>query len=167
MEKTYQVLTQVSGRSGRHDEGKVIIQTYNPGLSVIQTVLNNDFKSFYKSQIKERELYKYPPFFKLLKITFLHSKKSVLDQISSDFNRGLKNNKNVQLLFSSNIPAIYFLGPEYPIIEKISNNYLKTILIKFDKSNKKTLKVLEFVKKSYLEYNLKEGIRIILDIDPI
>jgi primosomal protein N' (replication factor Y) len=66
------MMTQVSGRSGRSEkQGRVIIQTYNPDHNTIQ-VTNNDYTGMYKEQLYDRQIYKYPPYFKIIKITLKH-----------------------------------------------------------------------------------------------
>jgi primosomal protein N' (replication factor Y) len=62
------MMTQVSGRSGRSEkQGRVIIQTYNPDHNTIQQVTNNDDTGMYKEQLYDRQIYKYPPYFKIIK----------------------------------------------------------------------------------------------------
>ena len=72
-ERSFQMMTQVAGRAGRSDKiGKVIIQTYNPNHNIIQQVTNNDYLGMYKEQLYERQIYKYPPYFRLIKLTLKH-----------------------------------------------------------------------------------------------
>ena len=72
-ERSFQMITQVSGRSGRSEKrGKVIIQTYNPEHNTIQQVVNNNYEGMYNEQLYERQIYKYPPYFKLIKLTLKH-----------------------------------------------------------------------------------------------
>ena len=74
-ERTFQVLSQVAGRSGRFDErGIVFFQTKNPENSVIQAVIENDYERFYKSEIEDRENHGYPPFYKMIRITIIVKK---------------------------------------------------------------------------------------------
>jgi primosomal protein N' (replication factor Y) len=70
-ERTFQLLTQVAGRAGREsDMGEVIIQTYLPNHYAIQTAAKHDFKKFYDYEIEIRKELNYPPFSKLIKLTF-------------------------------------------------------------------------------------------------
>jgi primosomal protein N' (replication factor Y) len=119
-EKSFQLMIQVSGRAGRkNNQGKVIIQTYAPEHPVIRKVINNDFQSLYREQISERNTFKYPPFFRLIKITIRHRK--LVDCIETSNMLAEKIRK---------IPGIIVLGPEEPIIGKIQNWFLRNILIK-------------------------------------
>jgi len=72
-ERSFQLMQQVAGRAGRTDErGKVLIQTYNPYHKILQQVSNNDYVSMYDEQLDERYNYKYPPIYRLIKITLKH-----------------------------------------------------------------------------------------------
>ena len=69
-ERCFQLLTQVSGRSGRKNErGKVILQSFDPNHWVIQKVMEYDFKSLYKQELADRRHFKYPPFYKMIRLT--------------------------------------------------------------------------------------------------
>ncbi len=73
MERGYQLLTQVSGRSGRSEKpGKVIMQTYNPDLPIFSFIRNENFKDFAAYEIDIRRKYNYPPFSKLIRLISAH-----------------------------------------------------------------------------------------------
>lgn len=84
-ERTFQLLAQVSGRAGRSDTpGEVIIQTYMPDNNAIQFAKNNDYINFYEYEIEKRKNFKYPPFSKLVKITFLDKNSKVAYEKAQD-----------------------------------------------------------------------------------
>jgi primosomal protein N' (replication factor Y) len=116
-ERTFQLLTQVSGRSGREQkQGQVIIQTFNPDNPVLNCVKNHDFNQFYSTELQFRQEFNYPPFAKLTKLTYSHPK---IEKLIAEIQRVeliLKNNK---VRFKS-APAL---------IEKKSNKYYHHILI--------------------------------------
>lgn len=116
-ERAFQLLTQVSGRSGRGQKrGQVIIQTFNPDHPVIQSVKNHDIKDFYQSELSIRKQFKYPPFSKFLKLTFSHSKhEKVRQEVSKIENQLTKLKANFK-----SAPAL---------IEKRNNKYYHHILI--------------------------------------
>ncbi|CAM3441577.1 Primosomal protein N' [Flavobacterium longum] len=119
-ERSYQMMAQVSGRSGRSSKrGKVIIQTYNPMHNTIQQVTRNDYAGMFTEQLYERRIYKYPPFFKLIKLTLRHR----------DFDRLTESARWLYNVFSQhlNMPV---LGPEEPAIGRIRNEYIRTIMVK-------------------------------------
>lgn len=73
-EKTFQLLTQVAGRAGRHEkQGEVMIQTYNPDHYAILDVTSNDYMSFYQKEMKFRQIGKYPPYYYLVNLTISHT----------------------------------------------------------------------------------------------
>lgn len=119
-ERAYQMMVQVAGRAGRKDvRGKVLIQTYNPLHNIIQQVTNNDYEGMYKEQVYERHNFKYPPFYKLIRITLKHRDYEKLKHAALWLYNVLGNNLNIPVL-----------GPEEPGISRIRNEYIRTILIK-------------------------------------
>ncbi len=73
-EKSFELISQVLGRANRgHLEGRIVIQSYNPNSNILKYALNQNYKSFYKEELKERELYNFPPFVYLLKLSLKRS----------------------------------------------------------------------------------------------
>lgn len=123
-ERSFQLMAQVSGRAGRkNSRGQVIIQTSDHNHPVIRRVIQNDFVAMFNDQLTERRKFRYPPFSRLVEITLKHRDKVLLDKAA---------NHLVTLLRSSIQEKI--LGPEYPLVSRIRNLYLKRILIKIEKS---------------------------------
>ena len=123
-ERSFQLLLQVSGRAGRSAQrGKVLIQTYNPQHPVIQQVLQNDFKGMYQNQIEERQSFSYPPFVQMIKITLKNSNFNRTNEGAEWFANALKE------AFASK-KGIEILGPEFPLISRIRNEYMKDVLVK-------------------------------------
>lgn len=119
-ERSFQMLTQVSGRAGRSEKrGKVIIQTYNPNHNTIQQVTNNDYFGMYKEQLYDRKIYFYPPYYRLIRLTLKHRDYEKLKEGSMWLYQVLQQNLDVPVL-----------GPEEPGISRIRNEYLRVILIK-------------------------------------
>lgn len=119
-ERSYQMMTQVSGRAGRSEKrGKVIIQTYNPDHNTIQQVTNNDYVGMYKEQLYERQIYKYPPYFRLIKLTLKHR----------DFDKLKEGAMWLYQVLNQNL-EMPVLGPEEPPISRIRNEYIRTIMVK-------------------------------------
>jgi len=158
-ERSFQLMMQVSGRAGRRDEqGKVIIQTYDPSNPVIRFVRDNDFISFFQTQLNERQAFNYPPFVKLVKITLKH-----------------KNHGNVKIAatFLSEMMRKIFgkrvLGPQDPVVGRIQSYYLKNIFLKIEKSASFS-KARKHIKTILKEFQLSEQgkqIKIHLDVDPM
>jgi primosomal protein N' (replication factor Y) len=133
-ERSYQMMTQVSGRAGRSEKrGKVIIQTYNPLHNIIQQVTNNDYEGMYKEQLYERKIYYYPPFYRLIKLTLKHR----------DFDKLKEGSMWLYQVLQQNL-SIPVLGPEEPVVSRVRNEYIRTIMIKIPsetglQSTKKTI----------------------------
>ncbi|CAD0009745.1 replication restart helicase PriA [Flavobacterium chungangense] len=119
-ERSFQMMTQVAGRAGRSEkQGKVVIQTYNPNHNTIQQVTNNNYLGMYKEQLYDRQIYKYPPYFRIIKLTLKHRDFDKLKEGSMWMYKVLSQNLNMPVL-----------GPEEPAINRIRNEYIRTILIK-------------------------------------
>ena len=119
-ERCFQLLTQVAGRAGRTQKrGKVIIQSYNPYHQILKQVSTNDFEGMFKEQLYEREQYKYPPKNRIIKITFKHKEYNRLNEAAEWFAKALRNS------LGGNV-----LGPEYPPVARIRNQFLKNLLVK-------------------------------------
>ena len=119
-ERSFQMLTQVAGRAGRSEkQGKVIIQTYNPNHNTIQQVTNNDYLGMYKEQLYDRQIYKYPPYFRIIKVTLKQRDYEKLKVGAIWLYQVMSQNLNMPVL-----------GPEEPLISRIRNEYIRTIIIK-------------------------------------
>ena len=157
-ERTFQLLTQVSGRAGRgKKEGKVVIQTYSADNLTLQYAANNNYDSFYKNEIMMREAMNYPPFTSIL----------VLTMSSEDENLLIKNIQNVGVNLKYKIGdnnKIILLGPCPCGISKIKNFYRWQIIIK---GNIKDIFAEEIKNLVYeLVKNVYTSIRVSIDINP-
>ncbi|MBP2832093.1 primosomal protein N' [Aquimarina sp. U1-2] len=156
-ERSFQLMQQVSGRAGRTKKrGKVLIQTYNPYHQILQQVSVNDFIGMYKDQIEERKLYKYPPFYKLIKITAKHKDYTKVNEAMNWLATSLTN------IFSDHL-----LGPEFPPIPRIRNQYHKNVLLKIPQgqSLSKTKIAVHKVIKSFKSIKEFSGVRILINVD--
>jgi primosomal protein N' (replication factor Y) len=106
-ERTFQLLTQVAGRAGREsDMGEVIIQTYLPNHYAIQTAAKHDFKKFYEYEIAIRQELNYPPFSKLIKLTFKDKNGKNCVNKANKMVEDLEKHNTDQLHTISNYPSI-------------------------------------------------------------
>lgn len=122
-ERSFQQMTQVSGRAGRHNkQGLVIIQTYNPTHQVIDYVVRNDYKALYNNQINERRIFGYPPYSKLIYLTLKHIDAKVLDKAAAELSFALRQT------FAQRV-----VGPEYPMVSRVRNMFIKNIMIRLEK----------------------------------
>ena len=118
-ERSFQLMQQVAGRSGRTDmRGKVIIQTYNPYHRIVQQVSMYDYAGMYTDQLEDRRIYHYPPFYRLIRITLRHKDFNKVNQGADWLTRSLRQ-----------VLAVEVLGPEFPPVARIRRQYNKNILI--------------------------------------
>lgn len=158
-ERSFQLLTQVAGRAGRTKKrGKVIIQSYNPNHRILQQVTTNDYKGMFQEQIYEREQYKYPPINRIIKITFKHKDYNKLNDAAEWFAKSLRNS------FGGNV-----LGPEYPPVARIRNQYIKNVIIKIGENYSlvKTKNSIKRIEKSFNAISYYRGVRVIYNVDHI
>lgn len=156
-ERSYQMMTQVSGRSGRSEKrGKVIIQTYNPLHNIIQQVTNHDYEGMYKEQLYERKIYHYPPFFRLIKLTLKHR----------DFEKLKEGSMWLYQVLQQNLP-IPVLGPEEPAVSRIRNEYIRTIMVKIpaDMPLQGTKKTIQKILNSFDMVSQYRAIKVTVNVD--
>lgn len=156
-ERSFQMMTQVSGRSGRSaKQGKVIIQTYNPNHNTIQQVVNTDYEAMYKEQLYDRQIYFYPPFYKLIKLTLKHR----------DFDKLKEGSMWLYEVFKQNL-TIPILGPEEPPISRIRNEYIRTILIKIPANMplQSTKKTIQKILNSFDAVSQYRTIKVAVNVD--
>tara|TARA_R110002072_G_scaffold271987_1_gene432064 strand:- start:44990 stop:47473 length:2484 start_codon:yes stop_codon:yes gene_type:complete len=157
-ERSFQLMTQVAGRAGRRKKrGKVIVQTGDPDHWVIQKVIDHDYVDFYKNEITERENFFYPPYFKIIEITLKHRDENLVIKSSSDLADRLK------LTFKERV-----LGPEFPIVKRIHNLFLKKITLKIEKDagDKKVKERIHHIIDEFYCVPTYKSIRIVIDVDP-
>ena len=159
LERTYQLVTQVSGRAGRRElPGKVILQTANPEQGIIQLILNQDYETFFEMEMREREKYHYPPFVRMIKI-ITRSKDRQLTAAAA--------NQMADML-KADLGQSRVLGPQEPAINKIRDKYLMDIFLKVERKYK-TEAVKNIIQQAYLELLKKKkfsNAEFIYDVDP-
>jgi len=153
-ERTFALITQVSGRAGREGKkGFVLIQTINPEHYAVTKAKNSDFEGFYHEEIEFRKIMEMPPFTRMIRLILRGREEIHLIKDSE---------KLIELLKTNNETKIQILGPAPCMIQKINNNFRFQILLKFPKINliqelvKKSIKGFKINKKNYLE----------IDVDP-
>lgn len=156
-ERSFQLMVQVAGRAGRTDQrGKVLIQTYNPHHRILQQVSTNNYQEMYAEQMDERHNYKYPPIYRLIKITLRHRDFNKVNVGADWYAKALRQ------MFKS-----FVLGPEFPPVSRIRNQYYKNILIKIPpgQSLSKTKKAIVKINNSFLSIKEFRPVRVILNVD--
>lgn len=157
-ERSFQLMLQVAGRAGRtKTRGKVLIQTYNPHHQIVKQVSTNDYETMYKEQLEDRYQYQYPPFYKLIKFTVKSRDFSRTNDAAEWISKALRN------VFREKI-----LGPEFPPVARIRNEYYKNILLKIppQQSLGKTKEVAQKILTSFKAIGAFRSVRIIINVDP-
>jgi primosomal protein N' (replication factor Y) len=157
-ERSFQLMAQVSGRSGRKKKrGTVIIQTYNPAHPIIQSVVKNNYTGMYSYQLAERRKFKYPPFYRLILLKVKHRNADLVNRAASELAKKLTR------VFGNRI-----LGPEYPPVARIMNQYLKHVLIKVEVESSvlsAKSRLLEILGEFYQKQEF-HPVKVLIDVDP-
>jgi primosomal protein N' (replication factor Y) len=156
-ERSFQMMTQVAGRSGRSDKkGKVIIQTYNPNHNTIQQVTHSNYIGMYNEQLYDRQIYKYPPYFRIIKLTLKQR----------DFDKLKEGAMWLYQVLSQNL-AMPVLGPEEPAISRIRNEYIRTIIIKIPQNTSiiGTKKTIQKILNSFEAVSQYRSIKVTVNVD--
>lgn len=119
-ERSFQLMAQVSGRAGRKlQQGKVVIQSWQPEHPIITDVVNHDYKNMYNEQLAQRKKFRYPPYYRLINVKLKHKDSGRLNEGASIFG------KQLRAVFGDRV-----YGPEYPLVGRIRSFYIKQIMIK-------------------------------------
>ncbi|MFV1951536.1 MAG: primosomal protein N' [Nitrospinota bacterium] len=167
-ERTFQLITQVAGRSGRGDrEGEVIIQTYHPHHYIIQYASRYDFNGFYKGEAAFREELNYPPFAKMIGIMIESNSEKMAEKTSNEFGKMIERAiKTSNTHRSKGKDGIEMLGPARAFLYKIRNRYRRQIILK----GKERVPLRSILYKGMQQFDkskLSGGVRINIDIDPV
>jgi primosomal protein N' (replication factor Y) len=121
-ERAWQLMSQVAGRAGRRKtRGDVILQTSHPDHPLIQTALTNNYEDMYEMQIEERQLFHYPPLYRLIYIYLKHRKEDVINSAARSFVQTLRERLGERVF-----------GPEKPQMSRIQNLHIRRILLKIE-----------------------------------
>ena len=158
-ERSFQLMSQVAGRAGRKGkQGKVIIQTYEPSHPVLQDVLRNDFRGLYEKQMITRRQFGYPPYYRLVLVRLKHKDYQKLNVAATELSSMLRP------VFKQDL-----LGPEYPMVSRVKNLYIKQMLVKFNREhNAQQVKnlIMEQIRMFRLLPDNKSVI-VQIDVDPM
>jgi len=135
-ERAFQLMEQVSGRAGRRpllvktqggasSAGKVMLQTIQPEHPLLQIIKRHDYKAMYDAEIESRRQFFYPPFSRLIHLTFKHKMKDVVERGAHQFANTLRSKY-----------GNYIVGPAEPVINKIRNLFLMELLLKLPRDTK-------------------------------
>lgn len=158
-ERSFQLLAQVSGRSGRKNkQGLVLIQANNPNHPLLQWVVDDNYAAMYNQQLGDRFTFKYPPYYRLLQVSLRHKDYEILNRAAAVLAGMLKP---------------YFgklmLGPEYPMVSRVRNLFIKNLILKIGKGNEGAQLKFETAHQieKFLELTDFKSVRVQMDVDPM
>lgn len=158
-ERTFQLLSQVAGRSGRKGKrGRVIIQTYQADLPLIDSIRRHNYAAMYKEQIEEREVFCYPPYCRLIGIYIRHRQEAIAERAAQTLAAWLKPHFGEQLL-----------GPDRPAIARVKLLYSRKLLLKVSPSLPVTgvRQTLLAARQALLAKEGNTTVDVYFDVDPV
>lgn len=158
-ERAFQLMAQVSGRAGRKNgQGLVVIQTTAPEHVVMKQVENNDYEGMFDMQVEERQLFNYPPYFRLVYIYVKGRDERVVDGAANYLAQCMK------ATFAHRI-----VGPDRPVIPRVQNMYIRKIMVKFEQNI--SADKAKSVMREYVDHTLAtdafKSVIIYFDVDPM
>lgn len=158
-ERAYQLMAQVAGRAGRKNKrGLVVLQTKSIEHPIIHQVIQNDYQTMYESQLAERQLFKYPPYYRLIYVYLKNRKEDLLGLMARTMADKLR------AVFGNRI-----LGPDNPPVARVQTLYIKKIVIKIEAnaSMKKVRDQLLRVQREMVEDERFRSLIVYYDVDPM
>jgi len=158
-ERSFHLMVQVSGRAGRQGRrGLVVLQTSDPDQPIIQEVIHNNFKGFYRREMALREQFSYPPFTRLIQIRFKHKDVAVVRRAAHFFADAVRPILGGRLL-----------GPDQPSIARINNFHYQQLLLKAEvtASATKVREVLLWAQDALRQESAYKSVQVLFDVDPI
>jgi len=158
-ERSFSMLSQVSGRAGRRDiQGRVVIQAYATHHRIIEQVIAGDYETMYMTELAERKHYSYPPFYRLIQLNVKHKDDQLVIQCADRLALSMRQQFGERVL-----------GPEQPLIGKIRTYYIQTILLKVERNAVSLSKVKHVLLELISAFNADKrnrGAYLQVDVDP-
>lgn len=156
-EKTFQLLTQVSGRAGRHElPGEVVIQSYTPEHYSIELASRHNYDGFYQNEMRIRKAHAYPPFYYLALITVSHTELTKTVDVAEKISTYLRNSLSNKSII---------LGPVTSPIARINNRYRYQCMIKY-KNEPNLNQLLKGIVDRYQKEIAQNSLALSIDLNP-
>ena len=158
-EHAFMMMSQVSGRAGRKGKrGLVILQTKSPELPLIHQVVQNDYASFYRSLIAERQQFHYPPYYRLIYVYLKHRYDHVVETAGIEMASTLRN------WFGARV-----LGPDKPAVAKVKSLSIRKLVLKLELgiNMPEVRKYLALAQQQMLQDKRYSSLQIYYDVDPL
>ena len=158
-ERAFQIMSQVAGRAGRRDtQGEVVVQTSDPEHPLIKQVIAHDYEAMYLTQLREREQFHYPPFFRLIYIYLKHRDERTLTE------QALRYAERLRAIFGPRV-----LGPDNPPVARVQSLYIRKIVLKIE-LNASLAQAKELLLRTRAELMADERFKqltVYYDVDPV
>ena len=158
-ERTYQMLAQVAGRSGRKGKkGRVILQTRSADSPIIQDVVDNNYEDMYTTQIGERELFRYPPFTRLVYVYLLHRDFKTVEHLAEQTAKLMRQSLGNRVL-----------GPDCPPVGRVQSMHIRKIILKMELTDSinTTRQLLQSIVAQVQSQPIANSLRVYFDVDPM
>ncbi len=158
-ERGFQLMLQAAGRAGRKkSQGTVIIQSSDPELPVYKFLMAHDYKSFFAEELTERKLFRYPPFYRLIRLVFKHKNASLVEKASSIVADELRTSLKERVL-----------GPNKGVVSRIQSYYYQEVLLKLEAgvSLQKVRYILKSAENNLRARQMFKYIILYYDVDPL
>ena len=158
-EHGFMMMSQVSGRAGRKGkQGLVILQTKSPDTPLINQIVRNDYQTFYKSVIAERQQFHYPPYYRLIYVYLKHRYDNVVDTAATEMGSKLRQ------WFGGRV-----LGPDKPAVAKVKSLSIRKLVLKLELgiNMPDVRKYLSLAQQQMLQDKRYSSLQIYYDVDPL
>lgn len=158
-EHAFMMMAQVSGRAGRKGQrGLVILQTRQPDLPLIDYVVRNDYTSFYRTLVAERQAFHYPPYYRIIYIFLKHQKDQIVDTA------GLELGTRLRQWFGARV-----LGPDKPAVARVKTLSIRKLVLKLERGidMAKVREYLRLAQKQMLQDKRYASLQLYYDVDPL
>jgi primosomal protein N' (replication factor Y) len=159
-ERAFQLMEQVSGRAGRkHGAGRVLIQTSMPSHPILQYVARHDYEGMYAEELEKRRMFLYPPFSRVIHVSFRHKERDVVADAAHQFANSLMH-----------VYGSYLVGPAEPVVNRVRNMYLMELLLKLPRDGQTIQRCKEAIEKQTAALHAEKRFRnviVVPDVDAV
>lgn len=158
-ERTFHMLSQVAGRSGRKGKkGRVILQTRSADSDIIKNVVENDYDGMFRVQSEERELFRYPPFTRLIYVYLLHRDFKTVEHLAEQTAKLLRQSLGRRVM-----------GPDCPPVGRVQSMHIRKIILKMELTDSvnATRQLLQSVVAQVQSQPVANSLRVYFDVDPV
>ena len=158
-EHAFMMMAQVSGRAGRKGKrGLVILQTRQPNLPIIDQIVRNDYKAFYHSLLTERQMFHYPPYYRLIYIYLKHQKDMVVETAAIEMGTRLRQ------WFAGRV-----LGPDKPPVARVKTLSIRKLVLKLELGidMKLVRQYLKLAQQQMMQDKRYSSLQLYYDVDPL